>query len=543
MGEGDTLNFMKSLLSQKFKLRLPHFRDLKWGREEGVHMHNLKQLLLLSLFLLTACGPASAATSVPAITDTYRFKPLPATWTAMWMPSLISTPTLLPTNTSTPKNPPTQPTPDLNSSKLTPGIYPVYRQEGKFYIWIDSDPKDLVPLGITTDDNNAIPSPDGHLIAYMSDGFIYTKNIVSGEEVQIPQPNEGSFDKFWQGSWSPDGKYLAYAMSAVNSDGTTLNIEEMPSIYIANLSENTYAKVTSWETFETNPIWSPDGEWIAFLSDHAKVYSGAIGNFIGSTDIYIMSTNCLPNLESCKDQPKKQLTPLGIKGDAVRPSWNPNGRRIGFVFVDGATGDRDIYAVGLNGTIVNLTNTPESIEDTFSWSGDGNRIVFEKLNYELGNDLYTMDITTQTETPITNSPNKSEGAPYWSPDNNSIAYISDVDSTNNILQIFSIKNKAPLDIDGSDKEFLFWLTFFPEMQSGAMLQVSPSGNEVNLRQGPSIADTSIAKLKAGDILNLVDTVTNGKNEIWWNISTNNLNGWVRQIYNWYLPVGNHPFSP
>jgi SH3-like domain-containing protein len=75
-----------------------------------------------------------------------------------------------------------------------------------------------------------------------------------------------------------------------------------------------------------------------------------------------------------------------------------------------------------------------------------------------------------------------------------------------------------------------------------MLQVSPSGNDVNLRQGPSTINANLAKLQTGNTLELVETVTNKQNETWWNIKTNDLIGWVKQMYNWYLPIGNHPFS-
>jgi Tol biopolymer transport system component len=256
-----------------------------------------------------------------------------------------------------------------------------------------------------------------------------------------------------------------------------------------------------------------------------------------------MSTSCLSKFKSCEDQPKKQLTQFGTSGDPEQPSWNPTGREIGFVFIDGATGQRDIYISDLDGKIVNLTQTPNSDEDSFSFSPDGTHVVYKKDKSDQGTDLYIMDLASRTAIPITNSPHISEGKPYWSPDNNSIAYLDDVDSLNASLQIFSISNKALLKVNGADKEFLFWLTLFPEIQPGAVLQVSPSGNVVNLRQGPSTTDTSLAKLQAGDILKLIDTVTNGQNEIWWNVDSHNISGWVRQIYNWYLPVGNHPFSP
>jgi hypothetical protein len=77
MGEGASVDGMMILFPLKLKLRLPHFRSTcpmyfsgeKWGRKEGVKMHRLPYIFFLCI-LLTAYGPAPAATSAPA-TETF----------------------------------------------------------------------------------------------------------------------------------------------------------------------------------------------------------------------------------------------------------------------------------------------------------------------------------------------------------------------------------------------------------------------------------------------------------------------------------------
>lgn len=99
-------------------------------------MNKAKHLVFLSLILLTACGPAPAATNTPAITNTYRFKPLPATLTPSptdITPSLTSSPTFTPSLTYTPTStkPPTlTPMPTLTSAEAQKMLNYMINQNG-----------------------------------------------------------------------------------------------------------------------------------------------------------------------------------------------------------------------------------------------------------------------------------------------------------------------------------------------------------------------------------------------------------------------------
>jgi len=389
------------------------------------------------------------------------------------------------------------------------------------------------------DSETAKISPDGRTLVYMNmeDGFLYTYNLITKEKKKISQPDSGSSQRTWQGSWSLDGKYLLYAMDSVELGDDQVSGQEFPSIFITDITQGIFSQVTTWNTVETSPVWSPDSQWIAFISDNVKVNSGALGSFVGASDIFVMSTKCVVKIENCKNSFFKQLTNTGINGDVYAPDWQPNSSNIGFIYINGQSGDRDIYLVDLNGNITNLTNTPNDFEDAFTWSPDGEKLVFRRFTPGTGTDLFVLNILDKTIINITSSPNITEGIPSWSPGGKEIAFNQNVDDSNSGIIIFSVENSTSQRLaNSSNGKFMFWLTVFPEITRDVTLTVSPSGENLNVRSERSIDSPVIAKLHSGDTITVLDQPIESNGYMWWKIKHDGIEGWVVQIYNWYLPI-------
>ena len=113
------------------------------------------------------------------------------------------------------------------------------------------------------------------------------------------------------------------------------------------------SRLTDWETVETTPRWSPDGQWLAFLGDHAKIELSS-GSFVGGADVFLMSMSCLHKFETCQSSMIKQLRNMCGDGDVTRASWSPDGKRIAFVYVSKNNAYDDLYMLSLDGCIVNF---------------------------------------------------------------------------------------------------------------------------------------------------------------------------------------------
>ena len=192
-------------------------------------------------------------------------------------------------------------------------------------------------------------------------------------------------------AWSPDGRYLAFASHrARNWD-----------LYLIDMNSGTVIRLTRTPDYEAAPAWSPDGKWL--------VYEAYVN---GNLDLYLL------NVESEESQP---LT--GDPAAEYAPAWSPDGRYIAFTAYHNDNKDLNVISLD-DGTIVDLTNTPNQQEDNATWSPDG-----KYLTYSAGvpGDETIWKIPFDKEAAATGGLRPSlfgvGGQPVWSPDGQALAFI------------------------------------------------------------------------------------------------------------------------
>jgi hypothetical protein len=165
-------------------------------------------------------------------------------------------------------------------------------------------------------------SPDGRRIAVtgllggISDLYVVD---VSGERLQ-----QLTDDKYadLHPSWSPDGRYIAIATD--RGAGTDFDELVFSGLRIAlySLAEGTVELLPQQDVGKnTNPVWSPDGEAIAFISDRSGtnnvfLWSRSEGRLYQATDLLSGVTGIIP------------LSP------AI--SWSAGTDRLAFTYFEGA---------------------------------------------------------------------------------------------------------------------------------------------------------------------------------------------------------------
>ncbi|MFB0519733.1 MAG: DPP IV N-terminal domain-containing protein, partial [Acidobacteriota bacterium] len=141
----------------------------------------------------------------------------------------------------------------------------------------------------------------------------------------------------------------------------------------------------------SQPVWSLDGEKIAFIWDDG-----------GVKDIWVVSLS---------DAKLSQIS--HSKGDIGRPVWKPDGREL-IYFQEGvlyAWRDSQPEAAPVEGA-------PEGISSDFSLAPDGSSLVFSK-----GGDLWLFSLKENKSRQIT-SGNRVDRAPRFSPDGTKVAFVS-----------------------------------------------------------------------------------------------------------------------
>jgi dipeptidyl aminopeptidase/acylaminoacyl peptidase len=267
---------------------------------------------------------------------------------------------------------------------------------------------------------------------------------------------------------SPDGRRVAYVVSRIDREANAYR----SVIWVAPLDGSEAPRqFTAGERSDHSPGWSPDGQWLAFLSnrdgeDEKESHS----------ELYVLPAD--------GGEPRR-LTHGKESVESI--SWSPDSRRIAFarrvrdeayeedddrrraprrferVFYKldsvGWTGDRrrHLFVVGLDGGDERqLTDGDCEDDGPAAWSADGGRIVFpslrgERWDVELVGALYELEVDAEGAEPRRlTQPDESASLPSFSEDGSLLAYVhTPEDGTSpHHSQI------AVMRADGSDRRIL-----------------------------------------------------------------------------------------
>ncbi len=202
---------------------------------------------------------------------------------------------------------------------------------------------------------------------------------------------------------TPDGNEIEYTLTPM-ATAVPLDIFFL---------EDTLTQVTFNLAGDSDPTWSPDGEWIAFSS-----------NRDGDYDIYLVNASCLDTQSKC-DQ-----NPIALTDDRIdnwSPAWSPDSKKIAYTnFQDELTkifivtvdcilssGPQEVCTQELTIQVEDLSNIRSP-----AWSPDGNRIVFAS-SHETKEGIYVSDTMGTELMRLTDYPSDY---PEWSPDGDWIVY-------------------------------------------------------------------------------------------------------------------------
>ena len=214
-------------------------------------------------------------------------------------------------------------------------------------------------------------------------------------------------------TWSPDRRWIAYEVCR------NANCE----IHVMEARTNVIRAVHRQLTFggdNRSPAWSPNGKWIAFVSEHA-----------GDEDIYRM------------DVDGENVIQLTQQGNCNEPDWSPDSQWIAFVsnatlFVMDAEG-KNLRQLGKEGAVL--------FECT--WSRNGKQIAFIGADAEGSIEIFSIDVDGANLRQLTRSQEQTFiWELVWSPSGKSIAYIVTQLPKGPINQIFANSVVSVVDAAG-----------------------------------------------------------------------------------------------
>src|SRR5262245_59251117 len=321
---------------------------------------------------------------------------------------------------------------------------------------------------------------------------------------------------------SPDGKWIAYTIGY----GDFKQDAFITQICLVNAETGKRFQLTRGEKSSTSPRWSPDGHWLAFLSDRVE----------DKNQIFVISP---------EGGEAQQLT----KSETAISSfaWSEDGKMIAYTATEPVAqplkdrkdyfGDYDVVRDGysyvylwtfsladaMGAPIVGKQRTKKkdfSI-DSFSWSPDGTTIAFSAtINPDLvqgtTDDIYLLKLSDDSVKKIVDQPGPDSN-PRFSPDGKQIVFVSAMGdklyfASNSKLAVVNAEGGSPRSITDSFDEnpgLLDWKAdgiYFTGLQKTAshLFRVDPSTAKVSRISGPDgLMAGSFSLTRSGDRMGFV----------------------------------------
>lgn len=232
-------------------------------------------------------------------------------------------------------------------------------------------------------------SPDGRKLAYIStNDYITFHLMVTDLQTRSTTRLVNRNGTVIHPSWSPDSQYLVF-----------MGMEPRADIYVVDVASGEITLQPTTAASSEDPVWSPDGEQIAFV---------AYDDLLQATDLYRLnlSDGTLHAVATGKDNEQY-------------PAWSPDGRYLLYV-----TDDNFSFALydTLNDTTTRLPLGSMNIFGRGNWSSDGHYILYTAFAHHFGaSSLYRLNAVICIRQPSWCIPERLTGAlgdysvPDWRP--------------------------------------------------------------------------------------------------------------------------------
>jgi dipeptidyl aminopeptidase/acylaminoacyl peptidase len=224
------------------------------------------------------------------------------------------------------------------------------------------------------------PGPHPHVIdrqqfkrdyvGYLDRRRLHIYTFTPGDTT-LKQLTFGDFDNS-QAVWSPDGQRIAFVSN--RTDNPDANIDTNIWIVDANRGERDggLIQVTTNPGTDTEPAWSPDGRHITYVTTTQP-------------ELFWYATNHLAITEARANAPARLLT-QSLDRNVTQPTFSADGRSIRFIVEDG--GEMQLAQIGTNGQ--NLTRLVSGQVTVNDYATHRNLIVTQNGYFQRPDELYVL---------------------------------------------------------------------------------------------------------------------------------------------------------
>ena len=257
-------------------------------------------------------------------------------------------------------------------------------------------------------------------------------------------------------AWSPDGKFMAYVSNAMGC----------PQIWLMNLQTRETQQITDMTEGAWQPVWSPDGTKIAFLSEtkfesrnpeglyDIKIYTHLSYRWWYDNNRYDEGWRSHIFIIDLTTKEIIQLTDGDFFDDEI--CFSPDGKSI--AFVSNRTEDRennidtDIWIVSADSRTVKTVFDNTGPDYSPAWSPDGRYLAWRstfQYNYESDNyDIMVKDFKENKTENLTETFDRMIYDLEWHPNSEEILFLAGDQGNYNLYSISRKKKKIEPIVEG-----------------------------------------------------------------------------------------------
>jgi dipeptidyl aminopeptidase/acylaminoacyl peptidase len=201
-----------------------------------------------------------------------------------------------------------------------------------------------------------------HLFVMPVDGNTSARDLTPSADYDIPPDERGETSDF---AFSPDGKEICYTAVPDKVEAISTNGE----LFLVPTAGGEPKKITTNPGFDGNPVYSPDGQYIAYHAQLTAVYEADRWRVM----LYDRKSGKIENLSEAFDR------------SATNLSWSPDSKTIYFLAENETL--QPVYAMEAR-----VGATPKKAVDgynaAYSFSGDGKTLVTERTSLTMPGELF-----------------------------------------------------------------------------------------------------------------------------------------------------------
>ena len=201
-----------------------------------------------------------------------------------------------------------------------------------------------------------------HLFVMPVDGNTSARDLTPTADYDIPPDERGEANDF---AFSPDGKEICYTAVPDKVEAISTNGE----LFLVPVAGGEAKKITTNPGFDGNPVYSPDGQYIAYHAQLTAEYEADRWRVM----LYDRKSGKTENLSE------------GFDRSAANLSWSPDSKTIYFLAENETL--QPLYSMEAR-----TGATPKKVVDGFnsaySFSADGKTLVTERTSLTMPGELY-----------------------------------------------------------------------------------------------------------------------------------------------------------